>query len=218
MRGIRRCRRWPVDESRAGQAVGRRGDPRPPPRAAGLRSLFTRPAGMMKLEMRAGSPVRGLLQHAVNPRTAAHRLSRVRLHHARPQPARAPSRGPDCLQLRQPRQCEGRGVSAGVPRRRQLPRLRRGDRRSGGRRGRRRRAAAVSPRSDARGARRRQARAGREAGVPARWRTTRRCWRRATAPGAWCWSARTITTSRWRSRCGGCSPTARSARWCSRTS
>ena len=36
------------------------------------------------------------------------------------------------------------------------------------------------------------------------WRTTGGCGRREIAPAAWSWSARTITTSRWPSACGGC--------------
>ena len=84
-------------------------------------------------------------------------------------------------------------------------------RRPGRRCRRRRRAAAVPPGADA--ARRsppastcwsrsRRSRA---------WTTTRPCARRAIAPGASCWSARTITTSRSRCACGGCSRAARSA-------
>ena len=76
----------------------------------------------------------------------------------------------------------------------------------------------VSPGPDAAGARRRQARARREAGVPAHGGLRDGASRRATGPDASCSSARTITTSRWRCGCGGCWPTARSARWCSRTS
>ena len=51
-----------------------------------------------------------------------------------------------------------------------------------------------------------------------RWATTRWCATRAIARSAWSWSARTITTSRSPSCSAGCSPTARSATWCSATS
>ena len=68
-------------------------------------------------------------------------------------------------ELRQPRAGESRGVRRRF--RRQLWRLSRGHRRSAGRRGRRRGAAAVPPRSHAAGAGRREARARREARVPA---------------------------------------------------
>ena len=191
------------------------------PRAAGLRSLFTPAAGMMKLETRAGSPVRRLLQHALNPRTAPHRLSRMRLHHprAQPAPAGAPAaRSPAatraatrrrprriCRELRRRRQ-----LRATTPRRSTI------------------RAVdavvvAVPPRFHLdltlAGARRRQARAGREAGVPAHGRLPRRCSTRATAPARvvlvgendhYKPLAVTLRAAARRRR--------RSARWCSRTS
>ena len=108
-------------------------------------------------------------------RAAAPRLSRMRLHHARAQPASAGARRRDRRRSYASRDrdkaaayCREFGGAASYgdylaaiadPR----------DRRGG-----RRRAAAVPSRPDAAGARRRQARAGREAGVPADWRTTGR--------------------------------------------
>ena len=65
------------------------------------------------------------------PTTAAHRLSGMRLHHARAQPAPPVARGRHRLQLRQPRRGAGpRSCCRQLRRRRQLRRLRGGDRRS----------------------------------------------------------------------------------------
>ena len=69
--------------------------------------------------------------------------------------------------------------------------------RGGGRRG---RAAGLPSRPDAPRAGGGQARAGGEAGVPDAGRLRDGAWRRATGPDASCWWARTITTSRSRSR------------------
>ena len=74
------------------------------------------------------------------------------------------------------------------------------------RRGRHRRAAALSPDADARGARRRASTSWSRSRHTCAWRTTRRSSPRATGPDASCSSAKTITTSRSRCSCGGWLP------------
>ena len=117
------------------------------------------------------------------PDPLRHRLSRMRLHHARaqPQPAAARARRSSASYAsRDAAKAEAfRREFGGVG---ELRRLRGRDRRSAHRRGRRRRAAALSSRPDAAGARRRQARAGREAGVSAHGGLSRRSRPRATRP------------------------------------
>ena len=130
----------------------------------------------------------------------------MRLHHARaqPAPAGAPA-GYRAAATRAAIAARRRRSAARYGGVASLRRLRVGDCRPARRRGGHRGAAALPSRSHAAGARRRQARAGREAGVPAHGGLPRRS-RRAIGPGAWCWSARTITTSRWRCGCARCSP------------
>ncbi len=67
-------------------------------------------------------------------------------------------------------------------------------------------AAEVPPRPDPPGARRGQTRARGKAGVPLDGRLRAGARRRATGPDASCWSARTTTTSRWRSAFAAWSP------------
>ena len=141
------------------------------------------------------------------------------LHHARPQPAPevpAAARSPAATRAgtrRRPTNTAGAFRGPGS-----YDGYDRGHRRSRRRRGGRRRAASVPPGSHAPGARGRQARPRREARVPADGGLSDGARGAGTGRAASCWSARTITTSRWRSASDGCWPRARSARWSSRIS